>query len=174
MYTESQGCWNEDPRGCLGGRRPRRIGNTCVAQISSPQITSGHSQGSWGWEGSRHPPGTAVPQGLKRNLSCSPPAPPHWPACMPGQGWPFARTPLFTLQAPGRKVQSQAYRGARIPEGRAGYTKPQVIQCSIICRHKRLELISRPSTGDWVKILWHSHTGLTCQRRKSGRVPSKY
>lgn len=46
-----------------------------MAQLSSPQTTSGHLQGSGGGRAPATHPGTAVPQGLRRNLSCIPPRP---------------------------------------------------------------------------------------------------
>ena len=60
------------------------------------------------------------------------PALSHWPAFMPGQGWPFVHTPLLILQALGRTVQSQGYCGVHRPQGSGRYTKLQVIQCHVL------------------------------------------
>lgn len=114
------------------------MGKTSVAQMSSLQSTSGHLQGTWGLEGFPPPlPRTVGPQ----EESFRPPALPAAQACphaRPG----LALGPHSSLHSAGPSKDGPEPRlhGARIPSGRAGYTKPQVI---IPCSHKRLGLVSR-------------------------------
>lgn len=104
MHTESQGCWNEDPRGRLGGRGSQRIGNTCVAQLSSPQTTSGHLQGSWGCEGSCHPPWNRSSPGTQEESVRHPAPPLHTglPACQARAGPSPAHLSSFCRPQEGR------------------------------------------------------------------------
>lgn len=133
----------------------------------------------WPWPqpSETHPGVPRSPEGFERNLSCQAWGEPHPTPqarlhARPGlalrpHASPHSAGPRKESAEPRLSWSSQTLAGGG---GEVGYTKPEIIQCSIIYNHKRLEPTPCPSPGDQVKIRGHNHVRLKCQQRGGRRV----